>query len=141
MPDSDPAFILFWCLWFGVLGACIGSFLNVVAYRLPRRKSLVHPPSHCPRCECLIRWHDNIPVIGWIKLWGKCRNCRMPISIRYPCVEAISSILFCGIFILLGQLDDISLAFQVGLTLFFSTLGACAIVLYLIMEQWYWDKL
>jgi prepilin signal peptidase PulO-like enzyme (type II secretory pathway) len=70
---------------------CIGSFLNVVIYRLPRGKSLSNPPSHCPRCNHPIRWYDNVPVFGWILLRGKCRDCKEPISIRYPIVEA-----FCG---------------------------------------------
>ncbi len=58
------------------LGACIGSFLNVVVWRLPRGESLVNPPSHCPKCNKRLRWYDNLPVIGWIKLGGRCRDCR-----------------------------------------------------------------
>ena len=73
------------------LGASIGSFLNVVVYRLPRGESLVTTPSHCPKCGKLLRWYDNLPVIGWIHLGGKCRFCKQRISMRYPIVEA-----FCG---------------------------------------------
>ena len=92
------------------LGACVGSFLNVVVWRLPRVEyqendswlkmlsraveKLSNPPSHCPKCQQPIRWYDNIPVIGWLKLGGKCRNCRAPISPRYPIVEAIAGLLF-----------------------------------------------
>ncbi|CAN5679109.1 hypothetical protein BH09PLA1_BH09PLA1_22360 [soil metagenome] len=75
-------------------GACIGSFLNVVVWRLPRNESLVSPPSHCPKCNAKLAWYDNIPVFGWIALRGKCRYCKQPISPRYPIVEAITGLLF-----------------------------------------------
>ena len=71
-------------------GACVGSFLNVVVWRLPRGESLITPPSHCPKCNNPLKWYDNIPVLGWIKLRGKCRFCGLPISPRYPIVEAIT---------------------------------------------------
>jgi leader peptidase (prepilin peptidase)/N-methyltransferase len=77
-----------------VLGACIGSFLNVVIYRLPRQLSLITPPSRCPHCQTRLAWHDNIPVLGWIFLAGKCRYCKKPISIGYPIVEAVTGLLF-----------------------------------------------
>jgi leader peptidase (prepilin peptidase)/N-methyltransferase len=75
-------------------GACIGSFLNVVVWRLPRDESLVTPPSHCPKCNNLLKWYDNLPVLGWIKLRGRCRFCREKISARYPIVEAITGLMF-----------------------------------------------
>jgi leader peptidase (prepilin peptidase)/N-methyltransferase len=75
-------------------GACIGSFLNVVVWRLPRGESLVTPPSHCPKCNTPLAWYDNIPVFGWIFLKGRCRYCKEPISPRYPIVEAITGALF-----------------------------------------------
>src|ERR1700761_6169590 len=75
-------------------GAVIGSFLNVVVWRLPRGESLVSPPSHCPKCNTRLAWFDNIPVFGWLMLRGKCRYCREPISARYPIVEAITGLLF-----------------------------------------------
>src|SRR4051794_1173927 len=77
-----------------IVGACVGSFLNVVVWRLPRGESLTYPPSHCPRCNNRLPWYDNLPVIGWIKLGGKCRFCREPISMRYPLIEAICGLLF-----------------------------------------------
>jgi leader peptidase (prepilin peptidase) / N-methyltransferase len=77
-----------------LLGACIGSFLNVVVWRLPRGESLVTPPSHCPKCDRLLKWYDNVPIIGWIKLGGRCRFCRNPISVRYPVVETVTALLF-----------------------------------------------
>jgi leader peptidase (prepilin peptidase) / N-methyltransferase len=76
------------------LGACVGSFLNVVVWRLPRDESLISPGSHCPKCNTPLAWYDNLPVIGWIKLGGKCRHCQQPISIRYPIVEAVTGLLF-----------------------------------------------
>lgn len=76
-----------------VLGSCIGSFLNVVVYRLPAGLSLVHPGSFCPRCQNPIRALDNVPVLGWIKLRGRCRDCGQKISARYPLVELAAAIL------------------------------------------------
>lgn len=81
-------------VFLAVLGACVGSFLNVVIYRLPRGESIVHPGSHCPRCNHAIRGYDNIPVLSWLLLGGKCRVCRNPISPRYALVELITAVLF-----------------------------------------------
>jgi leader peptidase (prepilin peptidase)/N-methyltransferase len=81
-------------LFLFALGSCVGSFLNVVVWRLPRDESLVSPGSHCPKCNTPLAWYDNLPVIGWIKLGGKCRHCRQPISMRYPIIEAITGLLF-----------------------------------------------
>jgi leader peptidase (prepilin peptidase)/N-methyltransferase len=75
------------------LGACIGSFLNVVVWRLPRGESLVSPPSHCPQCDTALAWYDNVPIFGWLFLRGRCRYCQKPISIRYPLVELVSALL------------------------------------------------
>lgn len=77
--------------WTGLLGACVGSFTNVVAWRLPRQESVVFPGSHCPKCGHAIRWHDNLPVLGWLLLRGRCRDCDAAISWRYPAVEALSA--------------------------------------------------
>ncbi|MBI3861182.1 MAG: prepilin peptidase [Planctomycetia bacterium] len=84
-----------------ILGTVFGSMLNVAIYRLPREerlwpsfKYMVHPPSHCPRCRTPIRFYDNIPIIGWIKLRGRCRACLGTISIRYPLIETLTGLLF-----------------------------------------------
>ena len=74
-----------------VLGACVGSFINVVAWRLPRQESVVLPPSHCPRCGTQLQWFENVPVLGWLGLRGHCRHCGAPISPRYPLVELLSA--------------------------------------------------
>ncbi|MBN2217798.1 MAG: prepilin peptidase [Pirellulales bacterium] len=84
-------------LWLAALGGCVGSFLNVVVYRLPAGKSLVRPGSHCPRCGHAIRWYDNVPVFGWFLLGGRCRDCREPIAFRYPLIEAVTAALFFGL--------------------------------------------
>jgi leader peptidase (prepilin peptidase)/N-methyltransferase len=76
-----------------VFGAMVGSFLNVVAYRLPRDESLVKPASRCPACGAAIKPYDNVPVLGWLLLRGRCRACRNPISSRYPIVEALTAML------------------------------------------------
>ena len=76
-----------------ILGSAIGSFLNVVIYRVPLGKSIVSPPSSCPKCgERIKPWH-NIPIFGWIILGGKCASCKNPISIRYPIIEALTGFL------------------------------------------------
>jgi leader peptidase (prepilin peptidase)/N-methyltransferase len=85
-----------------ILGAAFGSFLNVCIYRLPRDQSLVHPPSTCPSCGRRIPWYDNIPVLGWILLRGRCRQCRAPIAIQYPLVEAGVAILWSACFWIYG---------------------------------------
>ena len=81
-------------LWLFAMGAAIGSFLNVVIYRLPAGMNLSWPGSRCPLCRHPIRWFDNIPVLSWMVLRGRCRDCRAPISIRYPLVEAGTALLF-----------------------------------------------
>lgn len=78
----------------GLFGLAIGSFLNVVIWRLPRKESLSHPGSHCPGCGAAIRPWDNLPVLSWLILRGRCRACRAPISIRYPLVELVTAGLF-----------------------------------------------
>jgi leader peptidase (prepilin peptidase)/N-methyltransferase len=101
---------LIYILFFFALGSCVGSFLNVVVWRLPRVEhlstdglfrgfarswqALSYPPSHCPKCGNPLKWYDNLPVIGWLKLAGRCRFCKEPISMRYPIVEAITGLLF-----------------------------------------------
>jgi prepilin signal peptidase PulO-like enzyme (type II secretory pathway) len=77
-----------------VLGALIGSFLNVVVYRVPAGKSVVSPPSACGNCGHRIRWYDNVPVVSWLVLRGKCRDCGDRISVRYPLVEAGTAVAF-----------------------------------------------
>jgi len=84
------AVVLAFCFAFG---AGIGSFLNVVVYRAPRGESLVFGGSHCPRCGAAIRSRDNVPVLGWVLLRGRCRDCSEPIAVRYPVVEAIAGVL------------------------------------------------
>jgi leader peptidase (prepilin peptidase)/N-methyltransferase len=78
----------------GACGAAIGSFVNVLAYRLPRRESIVRPRSRCPACGTQIAAYDNVPVISWAILGGRCRSCRAHISARYPIVEALTATLF-----------------------------------------------
>ena len=87
------AFFSFW------LGACIASFLNVVIWRVPRGESIVSPPSHCPKCGAAIRWWQNIPILSWLALRGKCSSCRAPISPRYIFVETLGGCLFLAAFL------------------------------------------
>ena len=81
----------------GVLGASIGSFLNVVIHRVPRGLSVVSPPSACPACGTRIRATDNIPVLSWLLLRGRCRACREPFSVRYAVIELVTALVFAGL--------------------------------------------
>jgi leader peptidase (prepilin peptidase)/N-methyltransferase len=78
----------------GIVGLAVGSFLNVVVWRVPRGESVAHPPSACPRCGHAIRARDNVPVLSWLLLRGRCRDCGEPIAVRYPLVEAATGALF-----------------------------------------------
>ena len=85
-----------------LLGAIVGSFLNVVIHRYPREESIVFPGSHCPHCNAPIRWFDNIPLISYLLLGAKCRNCREPIAARYFLVELANALFYLALFIHLG---------------------------------------
>jgi len=80
--------------WLALVGLMIGSFLNVCVSRLPARESIASPPSRCPVCRTPIRWFDNIPVLSYLALAGRCRSCRAPISLRYPLVEIATAAAF-----------------------------------------------
>src|SRR5437016_9022468 len=85
------------CAFLGVVGAIIGSFLNVVIHRLPREQSIVFPNSTCPKCRKPIKPYDNIPILSYLILRGRCRHCGVHISSRYPAVEALTAILFAAV--------------------------------------------
>lgn len=93
-PRADAGAFWITILWVFVFGAIIGSFLNVVIYRLPRTISLVHPGSRCGSCGRAIRWYDNVPVLSWFVLRGRCRDCGAAFSSRYPIVEAATGAMF-----------------------------------------------
>ncbi len=96
---SDGAVVVL----FALVGACIGSFLNVVIWRLPRGESLSRPSSRCPRCLAPIRWFDNVPVLSWLTLRARCRRCRAGISVRYPLVETLTA----GLWLLAALRHDV----------------------------------
>jgi leader peptidase (prepilin peptidase) / N-methyltransferase len=90
-------------LFLFIVGACVGSFMNVCIHRLPQEgMSIVKPASHCPSCRVPLRWYDNIPLVSYVLLRGKCRSCQSPISVRYVIVEALTAFLFVEFFILFG---------------------------------------
>jgi leader peptidase (prepilin peptidase)/N-methyltransferase len=94
-----------WFIFIFAVGCCVGSFLNVVIYRLPRDKSLVTPPSACPACGKHIRFYDNIPLVSWLYLGRKCRYCKASISPRYFVIELLTGLIFLGLFILYFQVN------------------------------------
>src|SRR6476660_5852166 len=104
----DPAIwarVPFWfwgCVMFW-LGSCVGSFLNVCIYRMPLGLSVVSPPSHCPHCKYSIPFYLNIPLVTWLYLRGKCKNCGAPISIRYFLVELLTALTFLGSWLHFGR--------------------------------------
>ena len=106
-----------------VLGLVIGSFLNVVIWRVPRGESIVHPSSHCPACEHAVRPRDNVPVVSWLLLRGRCRDCAAPISWRYPLVEAATGVLFVVLALRIGLQPELPA---------FLYLGAIGVALWMI---------
>lgn len=102
MRESDPT--LWWAAVGAValLGLLVGSFLNVVIWRVPRGESVVRPPSACPGCGHAISARDNIPVLSWLLLRGRCRGCKEPISVRYPLVEAGTAVVFAAVVLRFG---------------------------------------
>ena len=123
------------------MGACVGSFLNVVIWRLPRGESIVFPGSHCPSCGRAIAWYDNIPLVSWIVLRARCRHCKVPISPRYLLVEAVTAVMVCGMFVwfyiiqLRGGAGDIRETWPMFLAhaVLFCGLLACSLV---DIESW-----
>jgi leader peptidase (prepilin peptidase) / N-methyltransferase len=93
MGVADLASLILW----GAVGACVGSFVNVVAYRLPLGISLVYPASRCPSCHSALGPTENVPILGWLLLRGRCKSCQAPISARYPLIEALMALLFMGV--------------------------------------------
>jgi len=81
-----------------VIGCCVGSFINVICFRLPLGKSIIYPSSRCAKCNYKLKWFDNIPLISWILLGAKCRSCKKNISITYPLIELITGLIFCANF-------------------------------------------
>ncbi len=86
-----------------IFGAAVGSFLNVVVYRLPEGLSLIHPPSRCPNCKTRLKPYDNVPIFGWLWLKGRCRSCKTSIAPRYPMVEFSTACLFVAVFLNFGM--------------------------------------
>lgn len=109
--------IIFYPLF--VMGAIIGSFLNVVIYRLPRNESIIHPRSHCPQCKAPIQWYRNIPIVSYLIQRGKCAECKSQISWQYPIVELITGLIWGWSF---STLDP-------QLALFFSILGSVLLII------------
>ena len=106
-PDLTPAIITFIVVFAGLIGLVIGSFLNVVVYRVPAGIPLTRE-SRCPHCDAPVRWWQNVPVVSWIALRGKCASCEAPISVRYPLVEAFTGVAFAGVtwFFLAGDVSS-----------------------------------
>jgi leader peptidase (prepilin peptidase) / N-methyltransferase len=120
----------------GVLGLLVGSFLNVVIYRIPRDESIVTPRSHCPRCDTELANRDNIPVISWLVLRGKCRTCANPISARYPFVEALTGGLFAAMAWRFGW--DEALPAYLVFTAFLIALSAIDLDTFLLPKKLVW---
>ncbi len=106
-----------------LFGLIIGSFLNVVAYRVPRKESLIRPGSRCPRCGHAVRWYDNVPVLGWLVLRGRCRDCGAAIPFRYAVVEGLTGLLFLAAALVMGWTPHLPLAWA-----FFAVLVAVSLI-------------
>jgi len=118
-----------WFVFIFAFGCCVGSFLNVVIYRLPRDESLIKPPSACPACGRHIRFYDNIPLVSWLLLRAKCRYCKAPISPRYFVIELLTGLVFVGLFFLYFRTDlraGIVAFLQGGWLIYFCHLVSCS---------------
>jgi len=111
-----------------IFGALVGSFLNVVIARVPKGLSIVRPPSRCPKCLRPIAWYENVPVVSWLLLRGKCRGCQLPISIRYPMVELATSLLAVACVRQLGPTPWAAAAF--------AFLAALVALTYIDLDHW-----
>lgn len=111
----NPTLVLYTLVF--VVGACIGSFLNVCIYRIPAGRSIVFPPSACPRCGAGIRARDNVPILSWLWLRGRCRECGSPIAARYPLVELLTGLLALGLALRYGLLPQAAVYFVFGAAL------------------------
>ena len=131
---EEPALTIVLVVLAGMLGLITGSFLNVVIWRLPRGESLVSPGSACPKCGHPIRWWDNIPVLSWLILRGKCRDCGAPISRRYPAIELATGLMFAGVasWLLAAIAPTLPFAASVVVAAAFLYLAAISIALTLI---------
>src|SRR4051812_35972389 len=99
----------FFTAWLFVLGCCVGSFLNVVIARVPAGESIVRPGSRCPKCGHPLRWYENVPLVSFIALRGRCSNCKAPISWRYPAVELLVGALYLAAFFQVGPSRELAL--------------------------------
>ncbi|HUP85042.1 MAG TPA: prepilin peptidase [Acidimicrobiales bacterium] len=120
----------------GVVGLMVGSFLNVVIHRLPRDESVVTPRSHCPNCDTELANRDNIPVLSWLVLRGRCRTCGNPISARYPLVEGLTGALFATVTARFGW--DEALPAYLVLTAFLIALSAIDLDTFLLPKKLVW---
>lgn len=93
---------IFWLVMVFFFGGAIGSFLNVVIYRIPKGESIVFPASHCQSCDTPLRWYHNIPILSWLTLKGKCAFCKAPISTQYPIIEFLSALIAVVLYLKLG---------------------------------------
>ncbi len=113
----------FWAFLAGLIGLCVGSFLNVVIWRVPNNMSILKPGSHCPSCKKPITNRDNIPILSYMLLAGKCRNCSSKISFRYPCIELFNAVIWVASVFLIGLH-----VYTIGFLLFFSGLLALSAI-------------
>ena len=119
MADIAP---VFFTVFIGLWGLCIGSFLNVCIHRMPLKQSVVTPRSRCPHCGYLLTWYDNVPIVSYAILGGRCRSCKAPISPRYPFVEALTGGIFVWHVMVFGltPLLAVRLAFACALIVLFA---------------------
>jgi leader peptidase (prepilin peptidase) / N-methyltransferase len=121
IPEVMPPWLVL--VTVGVFGACVGSFLNVCIFRLPRSESVVFPGSRCTSCNQALLWYDNLPIVGWIAIGGRCRTCHDKVSPMYPIVEAVTALTFISGYLLYGftPLGAVRVLFACALIVLFVT--------------------
>ena len=130
MTPSHHAVVM---LFLFAVGSCAGSFLNVCIYRIPAGLGVVYPRSRCPKCLCAIRARDNIPVLSWLLLRGKCRECRSEIPARYAIVEFIAGVLFAVVYVAQAAFSPVDLCERAGFMGMIFIVAACCIPIGLLL--------
>ncbi len=125
--------VLFYAVFAFLFGLCVGSFLNVCAWRIPRGESIVFPPSQCPKCHRPIKWYENIPILSYLALGRRCRGCREPISPRYFLIELATGLLFAAVYL---KISSLNLPFRISVARLAVSLVVVSLSIAISVTDW-----